>query len=114
MDESPALFHYGSGESGNMSCIERSSIAIERRKRSEHAEFFFDMNIKPIHTEDDYNAAMARVDDLWEAVPGSPESDELEVLAVLIGSYESSQTPLSLPKADLLEAITHLMEQRGL
>jgi HTH-type transcriptional regulator/antitoxin HigA len=72
------------------------------------------MNIKPIHTEDDYNAAIARVDDLWEAAPGTPESDELEVLAVLIGSYEKNQTPLSMPESDLLEAITHLMEQRGL
>ncbi|MDR1462963.1 MAG: hypothetical protein LBI68_07505 [Azoarcus sp.] len=72
------------------------------------------MNIKPIHTEDDYNAAMARVNDLWEAVPGTPEGDELEVLAVLIGSYESNQAPISVPQTGLFEAITHLMEQRGL
>ncbi|MDR3212785.1 MAG: hypothetical protein LBT71_02515 [Azoarcus sp.] len=70
-------------------------------------------SIKPIHTTDDYHAAIARVDELWEAAPGTPEGDELEVLAVLIGSYEEDRQP-SMPEADSLEAITYLMEQRGL
>jgi len=73
------------------------------------------INVKPIHTEDDYNAALARVDELWEAEPGSPESDELEVLAVLIGNYEDELADFAVTvQADSIEAITYLMEQRGL
>ncbi|MDR1425262.1 MAG: hypothetical protein LBI92_11770 [Azoarcus sp.] len=76
------------------------------------------MNVKPIHTEDDYNAALARVDELWEAAPGTPRGDELEVLAVLIGHYEEKIDSLDdfseKLQADSIEAISYLMEQRGL
>jgi len=76
------------------------------------------MNVKLIHTEDDYNAALARVDELWEATSGTPESDELEVLAVLIGHYEEKMDSLDAfsanLQADSIEAIHYLMEQRGL
>jgi len=73
------------------------------------------MNVKPIHSEDDFIAAIARVDELWGAEPGTPESDELEVLAVLIGSYEEemAELPATL-QADSIGAITWFMEQRGL
>jgi HTH-type transcriptional regulator/antitoxin HigA len=70
------------------------------------------MNIRPIHSTDDYDAALARVDELWEAAPGTPESEELEVLAVLIGNYEEDQPPM--PGFDPIRAITNFMEQRGL
>ncbi|MCL2589943.1 MAG: hypothetical protein FWD67_03440 [Betaproteobacteria bacterium] len=68
------------------------------------------MNIRPIHNENDYNAALVRVDALWDAIPGSPESDELEILAVLIDNYEGE----SVLESDPIEAITYFMEQRGL
>ena len=35
------------------------------------------MNIKPIHTQEDLTAALARVEQLWGAQIGSPEGDEL-------------------------------------
>ena len=72
------------------------------------------MNIRPIHNEADYNAALARVDALWEAAPGTPESDELEVLAVLIDNYEGDLDKMSMPEPDPIKAITCFMEQRGL
>lgn len=70
------------------------------------------MNVKPIRTEADYAAAMARIDELWGAEIGSPAGDELEVLAVLVGKYEDEHNPL--PPSDPIEAIKFRMEQQGL
>lgn len=42
------------------------------------------MNIKPIHSQEDLTAARARVEQLWGVPVGSPEGDELEILAILI------------------------------
>lgn len=46
------------------------------------------MNIKPIHSQEDLTAALVRVEQIWGALPGSPEGDELEILAILIEKYE--------------------------
>jgi HTH-type transcriptional regulator/antitoxin HigA len=70
------------------------------------------MNIKPIRTEDDYTAAMVRIDELWGAEIGSPAGDELEVLALLVGKYEDERYPM--PPSDPVEAIKFRMEQQGL
>ena len=40
--------------------------------------------VKPIRTEADYGAALARIDALMGAAPGTPASDELDVLADLV------------------------------
>lgn len=56
------------------------------------------MNIRPIKTEADYDAALARVDSLTAGdrapAPGSPESDELDVLITLIQAYEAANHPI--------------------
>lgn len=70
------------------------------------------MNIKPIHTPEDLTAALARVEQLWVAQIGSPEGDELEILAVLIEKYEAEHFPM--PASDPVEAIKFRMEQMGL
>tara|TARA_B100000965_G_scaffold315202_1_gene275391 strand:- start:4463 stop:4648 length:186 start_codon:yes stop_codon:yes gene_type:complete len=46
------------------------------------------MDICPIRTEKHYNAALARVAGLMGASAGTPEGDELDVLATLIERYE--------------------------
>jgi HTH-type transcriptional regulator/antitoxin HigA len=55
--------------------------------------------IRPIHSDADYRAAMARLDVLSEnnPEPGSPDGDELEVLASLIEQYEDEHEPIALP-----------------
>ena len=50
------------------------------------------MNIKPIRTEQDYTASMARIDELWGAEIGTPEGDELEVLALLVCGFHAIRT----------------------
>ena len=61
------------------------------------------MEIKPIRTEADYDAALRHIETLWGAAQGTPEGDELEVLATLVESYENEHYPVDLP--DPIEAI---------
>ena len=65
--------------------------------------------IKPIQTEEDYEAARARIDVLMGAEPDSPEFDELDVLADLVELYESKHEPMGYPSP--VAAIKFRMEQ---
>ncbi len=68
--------------------------------------------MKPIRTEKDYEAALARIDEIFEAEPGSPEGRELDVLVDLVEQYENKHVPMGYP--DPIEVIKFLMEQAGL
>ena len=70
------------------------------------------MDIRPIKTENDYNAALKEAEQLFNAAPDSPEGDRLEVLATLIEAYEEKHYPIPLP--DPVEAILYYIESRGL
>jgi HTH-type transcriptional regulator/antitoxin HigA len=70
------------------------------------------MKIRPIRTEEDYRETLARVDELWDSPLGSPEGDELDVLATLVEAYEQEHYPMLPP--DPVEAIKFRMEQMGL
>ena len=68
--------------------------------------------IRPIKNDADYKAVVARVDVLMDARPGTPEADELEVLATLVDKYESERFPIEAP--DPVDALVFRMEQAGL
>ena len=68
--------------------------------------------IKPIRNDKDHAEALAAVEDLWQAEPGTPEHDRLEVLAMLVDDYESRCWPIE--PADPVDLIRYVMEQRGL
>jgi HTH-type transcriptional regulator/antitoxin HigA len=72
------------------------------------------MDIRPIHTESDYRAALREVAPFFEnePEPGSPEGDRFEVMLTLIEAYESKHFPVDLP--DPVEAIKFRMDQAGL
>lgn len=70
------------------------------------------MKIKPIKTETDYDTALAEIDKLWAAEPGTPKGDTLDILITLVEAYEREHYPISLP--DPIEAIKFRMEQSGL
>jgi len=70
------------------------------------------MKAKVIKTEADYDAAMARIDELLDAKPGTPQADELEVLSILVELFEKKTFPIDLP--DPISAIRFRMEQQGL
>lgn len=70
------------------------------------------MDWKVIKTKTDYNKALKRTMAIFQAEPGTSESDELELLLVLIKDYEDKH--IVLPEVDPIDAIKLKMEERGL
>ncbi len=70
------------------------------------------MEIKPIRTDEEYEAALARIEELFDAEPDSPEGDELEILASLVETYERRNYSIGPP--DPIEAIKIRMADLGL
>lgn len=52
------------------------------------------MNWKVLKTEDDYNKASMRLMEIFYAQPNTPESDELDLLMVLVKDYDDKQYQL--------------------
>ena len=69
-------------------------------------------DLKPIRSEEDYEAALAEIGRLWGAKSGTSRGDRLEVLATLVDAYEAEHHPMDPP--DPIEAIKFRMEQQGL
>ena len=70
------------------------------------------MQIRPIKTEKDHRAAVARIEELMSAAPDSPEGDELDVLATLVDAYEAKHHAMDAP--DPIAAIQFRMDQQHL
>ena len=70
------------------------------------------MIYKVIKNENDYEAALSRIDELMDADPETPEGDELELLVTLVELYEKKAHPIELP--DPIEALKFCMDQMGL
>ncbi len=66
------------------------------------------MNIEPIKTEDDYQAALKRLEIIFDAPVGTEESDEADILGLMIDDYEKKHYPVEAP--DPIEAIKIRME----
>lgn len=71
------------------------------------------MEIKPIHTEADYQAALKAVEGLLESQPGTPEGDRTEILVTLLEAYEAKHFPIPQPD-DPVEVLDYYMDSRGL
>ena len=70
------------------------------------------MNWKVLKTEEDYNKASIRLMELFHAKPNTVESDELDLLLVLVKDYDDKH--YHLPELDALEVIKYKMEEMGL
>ena len=70
------------------------------------------MDLKPIKTKRDYQAALKRADQLWDAPLGSAEADAHDVLTLLIADYEAKHFPIADP--DPIQFLEYVMESRGL
>ena len=72
----------------------------------------FDMEIKAIKTERDYEQAIGRLEQIFHALADTTEGDEAEVLSILIEKYEEEHHPIGMP--DPIEAIKFRMEQMNM
>ncbi|EIM13577.1 helix-turn-helix domain-containing protein [Pseudomonas chlororaphis] len=72
------------------------------------------MQIRPIHTDQDYRAALKQVSALFdnEPEPGTAEGDYFDVMVTLIEAYEAKHFPIDQPNP--IDAIKFRMEQSGL
>ena len=72
------------------------------------------MQLNILKTEKDYDNALNRIDELMELNPklGTPESDELEILVLLVEKYEELNWNIETP--DPIEAIKYRMEEMNL
>jgi len=70
------------------------------------------LNIKPVRNKEDYEAACRRIDEIFQAEPGTPEDDELEILATLVDRYEEDHFMVGMP--DPVTAIEIQMQNLGL
>ena len=68
--------------------------------------------IRPIRSEEDLDAALARIDEIFFAAEGTPEDDELAVLVDLVEHYENKHHAIGFPSA--VAAIEFEMDQRDL
>jgi HTH-type transcriptional regulator / antitoxin HigA len=70
------------------------------------------MELRPIKTEADYRAALKRLEKIFDANSGTPESDELDILGLMVDNYENEHYPIEAP--DPIEAIKIRMEEMQL
>jgi len=70
------------------------------------------MNIKPIKSESDYREALKRLEVIFDAAVGTQESDEADVLGLMVDEYEKKHYQIEAP--DPIEAIKIRMEEMQL
>jgi HTH-type transcriptional regulator/antitoxin HigA len=71
------------------------------------------MEIKPIHSEADYQTAMKEIESLFESQAGTPEGNRMDVLVTLVEAYEAKHFPIPKPD-DPVQVLEYYMESRGL
>lgn len=69
------------------------------------------MDIRPIRSTADHEAALREIESLWRARDGSEEADRLELLVTLVEAYEDRCWPLD--DADPVQAIEAAMAYEG-
>ncbi|PSO28848.1 type II toxin-antitoxin system HigA family antitoxin [Bradyrhizobium sp. MOS002] len=71
------------------------------------------MEIHPIRTEADYDAAVAEIERLWGAEPGTDDGDKLDILATLVEKYETSHWPIDVSRLDPIDMLNYLIDEGG-
>lgn len=71
------------------------------------------MEIRPIRSWSDYQAAIAEIERLWGAEPGSDDGDKLDILAILVERYENEHWPFEESHIDPIDILNYLIEEGG-
>ena len=71
------------------------------------------MEIKPIHSETDYQVALNEIEKLMDSQSGTPDGDRLDVFVILVEAYEAKNFPIPEPD-DPVQVLGYYMESRGL
>lgn len=67
--------------------------------------------VRPIKSEEDYLRALARIDELVDAEPGTSQAEYLEVLSILVADYEDRHHAIEPP--DPVAFLAYVLESRG-
>lgn len=67
------------------------------------------MELRPIKSEADYQQALERLERIFDAPIGTSESDEADILGLMVDDYEKKHYPIDAP--DPIEAIKIRMEE---
>jgi HTH-type transcriptional regulator/antitoxin HigA len=70
------------------------------------------MDIRPIRTEEDYDAAVAEIGRLWGAAVGTEDGDKLDILAMLVDRYEEARWPIE-DNMDPIELLHFAIDELG-
>src|SRR4029077_11639147 len=72
------------------------------------------MTIRPIRTDANHRAALAKIEKLWGAASGTPEGDKLDVLATLVETYEERRWQLpGRRRFDPIDVLRYAIEELG-
>jgi HTH-type transcriptional regulator/antitoxin HigA len=72
------------------------------------------MDIRPIRTDEDHQAALAEIDACWGAPEGSEQADKLEVLVALVEAYETRHWPIEpTDRFDPIDVLQFAIDELG-
>lgn len=70
------------------------------------------MDVRPIRSRDDHEAALREIETLWGAAAGTEAGDRLDVLLALVESYEARTYPEPADD-DPVSVLRFVMEENG-
>jgi len=69
------------------------------------------IEMKPIRSKEDYELALNSIAELWGAPSGTPQGDQLDVIATLVDAYEREHFPIGTPTAEAIAAFDEEQNQ---
>jgi HTH-type transcriptional regulator/antitoxin HigA len=71
------------------------------------------MEILPIRSQADYDAAVVEIERLWDADPGTDDGVKPDILATLVEKYENEHWPIDTSRVDPIDMLNYLVEDGG-